>query len=1031
MKRMMIFLGLGLGMGLLFLLVTGMVNAGDPADPETTPTQINTGRQAEWGIIKTEYQSVFGPHLCVLYGDPFSSFGDPRAPIFRETWRGDATDRTYHYVIKIPPDYPDDVVRVELFDPDSKNQPNNNGNSFRANVVHTIRAVEEGMPESELLSCDGNQKNPCLIDTQENQLGLDLDFINLWWFARIDENRGYGPPPGNPIVCSEPPDYLVGYNTITLYELLYLRQEENGGTVRTELAKYYGQSGDPSRDVDIANDTTDHVTDLRWVSPGGQTVFDQPAPAPTECGSPNGGDYHPVDCPGGTPPGYGNGFEIELNNDLTDIQVDAAGNRYLYLDVTSISGASENGYDIWAGPDNYVNTVSSDVNVRNVQAHNSPQGHHAHGVEVFALNQSPLNSNYSNPLAIPLTYLGPEYAGQSIYISHYDSDSGAQPPLPFFMDTIDPGDWSLVFAAGDPDPDGGSGRCFPGSCNGQFVTPTYRIDLPDLTDACTNPGDPAQAQVCTPFYGGNLIAQYDGGQFDTYLWHVELPEAPPADPTESCTAFPVALEVGARTLTQEEFDTMLPQFTYPTGEDIPDWRDFWNHPGDAAVPLLDGQEEYLYKLDLGEIPGGFQWLKWNTNITGINGGGNILATSLQWPGNSWDYQDYGDPPQPPPPPFEYTFRGFAEAGDPADRQMHLGDAIAVDAISGGFAGVSVQAVLNEHIDTGRALRLPLWDIADPAIPGAIRAAHFGIFRIIGYSTGNNWLLLELVRLDESCGQLLTPPSGRHLVAPGSSGVTTDGVNYDPDDVLLYDVDSTAWSLLFDGGAAGLSGSAIDAVLRLNLNKLLLSFADPANVPGLGLVDDSDVVQYEFNSGTFSLFFDGSDVGLHANSEDVDALARTANGRLLISTSGPFLLRDVNGNPLTGDGADLVTFIHRRFGEITRGRWQIYFDGSDVGLSGNGNIDGATVAANGDLYLSPAGSLDLEFPADGDDILICTDPATGPNSACNLLAPYWDATPAGLGPGTIYGLQVEPAGEMGVEMELECFEMIADDRRSRK
>lgn len=512
---------------LFFLRIIGR----DTAEVERTATaahfplaDIYASRRVEDGALSTSNQAVFGPNLCVTYGDPFSSFNDPLAPEFRQTWRGDATDRTYHYRILVPPDYGDDILRVELFDPDSYNKANNDGGMYTDNVVHTQIAIDEGMPESEPLSCNANQKNPCLIDTQEGNLGLNLDQINLWWFVRIDENRGHGNPPGDG-VCDEPDNYTIGYNTITFYELFYYQRHPDGEIERTPLAWYYGQSGDPSRDN--AYDTANHMTDMRWVSPGGQPVFDQPAPVYAGCGSPNGGDQSPS-CPGGSsPPGSGNGFEIEIDGDLDNILVDGVtGNRYVYMDVTSLSGGSENGYEVWAGPNDYVNSVSSDVNVRNVSIINNPNSHSSRGATVFGIGHLPMNSNYNNAVDIPLIFLGPEYAGTSVFVTHYDSDSGAQPPITFYFDSIAEADYSMKFAAGDPDPDGVSGRCYPGSCGTQFVTPPYEIYVPSLTDDCTNPGDPAQQYICNPFYGGRLITRYTGGQHDTYHWNISLSGLP-------------------------------------------------------------------------------------------------------------------------------------------------------------------------------------------------------------------------------------------------------------------------------------------------------------------------------------------------------------------------------------------------------------------------------------------------------------------------------------------------------------------------
>ncbi len=55
---------------------------------------------------------------------------------------------------------------------------------------------------------------------------------------------------------------------------------------------------------------------------------------------------------------------------------------------------------------------------------------------MVALDYAPTNSNTSNPVNKPITYIGSEYAGQSIYVTLFDSDSGSQGPLVFYFDTL-------------------------------------------------------------------------------------------------------------------------------------------------------------------------------------------------------------------------------------------------------------------------------------------------------------------------------------------------------------------------------------------------------------------------------------------------------------------------------------------------------------------------------------------------------------------------------------------------------------------
>lgn len=76
----------------------------------------------------------------------------------------------------------------------------------------------------------------------------------------------------------------------------------------------------------------------------------------------------------------------------------------------------------------------------------------------------------------------------------------------------------------DPDLDSGLERsCVPGLCEDQWISPAYRLSLPNFTPDCTTNYRPF---LCQPFYGGWLIARYDAGIHNTYAWLVVGPELP-------------------------------------------------------------------------------------------------------------------------------------------------------------------------------------------------------------------------------------------------------------------------------------------------------------------------------------------------------------------------------------------------------------------------------------------------------------------------------------------------------------------------
>ncbi|MCC6511779.1 MAG: hypothetical protein IT423_21945, partial [Pirellulaceae bacterium] len=115
------------------------------------------------------------------------------------------------------------------------------------------------------------------------------------------------------------------------------------------------------------------------------------------------------------------------------------------------------------------------------------------------------------------------------------------------------------------------------------------------------------------------------------------------------------------------------------------------------------------------------------------------------------------------------------------------------------------------------------------------------------------------------------------------------------------------------------------------------------------VDDSDIVKltvFSNQNWRHELYFDGSDVGLSSAAENVDAFAIRSDGSLLFSTVGTAYLSGV-----TAAGEDLMLFQPTQLGSHTSGTWQMFFDGSDVGLSNWEGLDGVSELPDGRLIIS--------------------------------------------------------------------------------
>ena len=136
----------------------------------------------------------------------------------------------------------------------------------------------------------------------------------------------------------------------------------------------------------------------------------------------------------------------------------------------------------------------------------------------------------------------------------------------------------------------------------------------------------------------------------------------------------------------------------------------------------------------------------------------------------------------------------------------------------------------------------------------------------------------------------------------------------------------------------------------------LSFNAATTVPGVGTVEDEDVVAYDVGTGTWSMYFDGSDVGVTSN---VTGFGILPGGDLVLSfstatTTVPGLTGGPSGTSVTYRQA--VRFAPTSLGATTAGAFSFYFDGADVGLTQNSEqIDAFTVGADGAIYLSTTGN----------------------------------------------------------------------------
>lgn len=247
----------------------------------------------------------------------------------------------------------------------------------------------------------------------------------------------------------------------------------------------------------------------------------------------------------------------------------------------------------------------------------------------------------------------------------------------------------------------------------------------------------------------------------------------------------------------------------------------------------------------------------------------------------------------------------------------------------------------------------------------------------------------------------TPLPGLIFVSSSKSG-KVDGGKFSDEDIFAYNRDTDTWSMVVDGSDVGLHRLDLTDFYLMADGSILMSFNKSFTLPGLGRVDDSDIIRFmptqlgSETAGTFTWFFDGSDVGLTSSSEDIDAIAFDLEGNLVISTKGSFHVGDVRGKD-----EDLFVLKNAQLGEETSGTWELYFDGSAVELTkGNEDIDGAWIdPTTGNLYLSTKGDfkatwLESSIEGDGNDIFICIPTTVDSNTGCTFQS-FFDGNTARL------------------------------------
>lgn len=203
----------------------------------------------------------------------------------------------------------------------------------------------------------------------------------------------------------------------------------------------------------------------------------------------------------------------------------------------------------------------------------------------------------------------------------------------------------------------------------------------------------------------------------------------------------------------------------------------------------------------------------------------------------------------------------------------------------------------------------------------------------------------------------TPVPGSGFYVSSRTAGTIGGVATTPQDILLHNPGSNTYEMAIDGSDVGMTKPISAFTVNADGN-LLVTFKANVIIPGVGTFTPWDIALFTPTSignntaGTFSWYFDGSDVGLTTTAEKIDALDIEPDGKLYISTVASLSVPKPGGGTLTAQDEDLMRFAPTAFGATTAGAWSLYFDGTAVPGLGIEDIASVNVIVpTGDIYVA--------------------------------------------------------------------------------
>ena len=284
-----------------------------------------------------------------------------------------------------------------------------------------------------------------------------------------------------------------------------------------------------------------------------------------------------------------------------------------------------------------------------------------------------------------------------------------------------------------------------------------------------------------------------------------------------------------------------------------------------------------------------------------------------------------------------TISGLAVSPSPTQGAAAL--SVTANANDGASAVVAAEWFRGTDPGKGKGTALPVTGTGPWTVSGTIdvRAWTEGSqsVRVRVRDAAGNW----------SATQTATVTVTAPLFFSTEGNVNPTGLAGTADDADIYSWTGSANQRAIDVSAAPYSFPAnanVDGFDRVDATHFFLSFADTTtSVPGLGTVQDEDVVYYD--AGTWSVWFDGTAHGLTNANHDLDAIS-------VVGTTLYFSTRGATNPPGIGGPADDAD-IFRWNGTSYAKAW----DATNSGFGAGANVDGLVWLDATHRYLSFSGT----------------------------------------------------------------------------